>query len=509
MSASRERKKRLQQVDEPVVETKKTKKKVSEGWIFAISIILVLVLVFGGIFAYGIWQRNQTVLTVGEHEIDAMEFNYFYNATATNFFSYASYLGFNTTTPLDEQEITDSNATMLGLALNTSCLSDITPVDGNYGVTLAHVVADNAKKMAVEAYTIYDEAMAAGFVLDETCNAEIETEMNSLQSYADLQGYSSVDQLLENVYGKGCDEDGYREYLEVVHVAQHYPNEIKYSEAEAAARYDESPETFDVASLYVFSVSASDFVEAAEDGTTPEPTEAEEQDAKVAAEAMANEFNLETENGTVNLYTDYTKASLQNLCGEEAATWLFEEASLDGTSVKLFVNEETYYVLKLIDKENYDLVNVLQIYIADDAEDAELAEGELTAEEKLAAVTAGLEADASKENFLALAEQYAGTDSEIEVNGLSRADMSGVSEDAFLWAYTEEVTEGDWQTFEVSGGKIVLMIVGYGDDYQYTTVNNTLITEWITEITTAAEAVCGYDEKAAMSANVGLVYSGT
>ena len=51
MSASRERKKRLAEVKEPVVETKKTKKKISEGWIFAISIVLVLALVFGGMSA--------------------------------------------------------------------------------------------------------------------------------------------------------------------------------------------------------------------------------------------------------------------------------------------------------------------------------------------------------------------------------------------------------------------------------------------------------------------------
>ena len=55
MSASRERKKRLEQGKEPVIETKKTKKKISEGWIFTISVILVVALVFGGIFGYNVW----------------------------------------------------------------------------------------------------------------------------------------------------------------------------------------------------------------------------------------------------------------------------------------------------------------------------------------------------------------------------------------------------------------------------------------------------------------------
>lgn len=507
MSASRERKKRLAEANEPVVETKQTKKKISEGWIFAISIVLVLALVFGGIFAYNAWQRNRTVLTVGEHEIDAKEFNYFYNATATNFFNYASYLGVDTSIPLDQQEVTESNASMLGLVLDTGCLSGITPVDGNYGVTLAQVVADNAKQMAIEAYAIYDAAVAAGFAMDEECQGEVQAEMDNLKMYAAMYGYSDVDELLENNYGKGCTEETYRQYLEVVHVAQHYPNEIQYSDAEIAARYDEDPQTFDVATLYVYSTSGSDYVEAAEDGTKPVSGEEEDAEAKAAAEAMANNFDLETKNGKVTFYTDYTYSQLKNLCGEEAAEWLFGEASTDGTFIKLFNNNDSYYVLKLLDKEAYNTTNLLQIFIAEDAEDAEPVAGEPTAAQKLDIISAMLESDASRENFLGLAEKYSSKDVETEVNGLSRGDMSGVSEEACLWACIEDRAEGDWESFKVDGGYILLMYVGEGDSYLDGVVNNRLITEWITEITTAAEAACGYDEDAAMGANVGLVYN--
>ncbi|MBQ4565039.1 MAG: hypothetical protein IJA48_01690 [Oscillospiraceae bacterium] len=507
MSASRERKKRLAEGKEPVVETKETKKKISEGWIFAISIVLVLALVFGGIFAYNAWQRNRTVLTVGEHEIDAKEFNYFYNATATNFFNYSSYLGIDTTIPLDKQEVTESNSTMLGLVLDTGCLSGITPVDGSYGVTLAQVVADNAKKMAIEAYAIYDAAVAAGFAMDEECLGEVENEMSNLEMYAGMYGYSDVDELLEHTYGKGCTEETYRQYLEVVHVAQHYPNEIQYSDAEIAARYDEDPQTFDVATLYVYSTNASDYVEAAEDGTKPVSGEAEEAEAKAAAEAMANEFDLETKKGKVTFYTDYTYAQVKNLCGEEAAEWLFGEASTDGTFIKLFNNNDSYYVLKLLDKEAYNTTNLLQIFIAEDAEDQEPEAGKLSAAQKLDIISAVLQANGTKEKFLAMAEQYSSEDVETEVNGLSRADMNGVSEEACLWACIEDRAEGDWESFKVDGGYILLMYVGEGDSYLDGVVNNRLITEWITEITDAAEAACGYDEDAAMGANVGLVYN--
>lgn len=507
MSASRERKKRLEQGKEPVIETKKTKKKISEGWIFTISVILVVALVFGGIFGYNVWQRNRVVLTVGEHEVDAKEFNYFYNATATSFYNYASYLGIDTKVPLDQQEVTESNYSMLGLVLNTTSLSGVTPVDGSYGVTLAHLVADNAKKMAVEAYSIYDAAVAAGFALDEECLGEVEAEMENLQASAVMYGYKDVNDLLENVYGTGCNEESYREYMEVVHVAQHYPNEIQYSAEEITARYDEDPQTFDVASLYVYSTSGSDYVEAAEDGTKPLSTAKDDEAAKASAEAMVENFDLETKYGKVTLYTDYTYASLKNLCGEEAANWLFDEASLEGDTIKLFNNNNSYYVLKLLTKGDYNTSNMLQIFITEDAKDAELEAGQLPAYQKLDLIAASLESDGSKENFLALAEKYSSSDVEIEVNGLGHADMSGVSEEAFLWACTEERAEGDWESFKVEGGYIILMAVGNGDSYLDGVVNNRMISEWITEISSAAEAACGYDEDAAMGANVGLVYN--
>ena len=51
MSASRERKKRMVESEQAAPQqAKKTKKKLSEGWIFAIIVILIPVIVFGVIF---------------------------------------------------------------------------------------------------------------------------------------------------------------------------------------------------------------------------------------------------------------------------------------------------------------------------------------------------------------------------------------------------------------------------------------------------------------------------
>ena len=79
MSASRERKKRMVESEQAAPQqAKKTKKKLSEGWIFAIIVILIPVIVFGVIFGVQASWRNATVVSVGDHKVSTTEFNYFY-----------------------------------------------------------------------------------------------------------------------------------------------------------------------------------------------------------------------------------------------------------------------------------------------------------------------------------------------------------------------------------------------------------------------------------------------
>ena len=111
MSASRERKKRMVESEQAAPQqAKKTKKKLSEGWIFAIIVILIPVIVFGVIFGVQASWRNATVVSVGDHKVSTTEFNYFYrgalNSIYSTYGSYISLLGIDTSTPLDEQSMT-------------------------------------------------------------------------------------------------------------------------------------------------------------------------------------------------------------------------------------------------------------------------------------------------------------------------------------------------------------------------------------------------------------------
>ena len=502
MSASRERKKRQDSNVPASVPEKKTKKKLSEGWILAISILLIVALVFGGIFGFRAYQRSRTVLTVGSHEVKVPEFNFFYNSTVSSFTSYASYLGIDTSTTLDKQNVTSNALTYLSIfGVDTSYLADYQAnEEGVYeDVTWAQVFASATKDTIVETYAIYNEAVAAGYTLDEEDLAEIDSEIEEIAGIATAQG-EKPDELYARVFGDGCDEEGYRNYMIVVHTASHYPDSLSYTDAEITARYEQSPEDFDVVSFYLYTAKPSDYAETNADGTTAEPTKEDKMAAKTDAEAMAKEFDLDDEKVTV--CADYTKASVTSSYGEEAAAWIFDTASVNGENVKLFEKDDVYYVLKLAAKGDYTSYNAIELSVAADPE--ELEEGETTAAEKVAAIEASLEADGSEENFRALVQEYVGEDSDGSIENLMRNSMAGVSKELFNWGL-EEHKAGDFASFETSSGTIFIYITGSGETHQAVSVSNKITNEWYENITEAARANCGYDEDAAMGGNVDLV----
>lgn len=502
MSASRERKKRQDSNVSASVPQKKAKKKLPEGWILAISIVLIVALVFGGIFGFRAYQRSRTVLTVGTHEVKVPEFNFFYNSTVSSFTNYASYLGIDTSTTLDKQNVTSNALTYLSIfGVDTSYLSDYQANDeGVYeDVTWAQLFASATKDTIVDTYAVYNEAVAAGYTLDAEDLAEIDSEIAEIEGIATSQG-EKPDELYARVFGNGCDEEGYRNYMVVVHTASHYPDSLSYTDEEIAARYEQSPEDFDVVSFYLYSAKASDYAETNEDGTTAEPTEENKAAAKADAEEMAKEFKIDDEKVTV--CADYTKASVTSSYGEEAATWIFDTASVNGENVKLFEKDDVYYVLKLAAKGDYTSYSAVELYVAADSE--ELEEGETTAAEKIAAIEASLEADGSEENFRTLVQEYVGEDSDGTVENLMRNSMAGVSKEVFNWGL-EERKVGDFASFETSSGTIFLYITGSGKTHQAVSVSNTITNEWYNSITETAKANCGYDEDAAMGGNVDLI----
>lgn len=515
MSASRERKKRAQAINEPVVQQSKKTKKLSEGWVFAICIVLLVAVVFGSMFAYRAVQRNKTVLTAGGHDVSVKEFNYFYNSAVSSVSSYASYFGIDTSVGLADQNVPTSAATYLSLfGMNADALADVETIEGEdedyYDMTWAQLFAETAKSNAAAVYSIVAEAEKVGYELDQEVLDEIEEEIDELKEYADSYGYS-LNTYIELMFGTGCNVRGYRNYLIATHIASYYPGTLTYTEEELSARYDEEPEAFDKATYYKYTVTASSFMETTTDeetGETLDPTDENRAEAKQAAEAMADSFDTEDESVTIT--ADTTRATLTSSVNEEAADWLFDEA--EPGDVKLFASEDenTYYVLQLLDKQDYNTYNIMYMYVpadsTDDTEDEEADETELTAEEKIAAIKESLAADGSSENFAALTEEYTDSSSEA-TEEISRSSLTYFSDDALLWGAFETRTAGDWEVFETSSGTYFVYYLGEGSSLRHNNVTTTLINEWYEEITDAAAEACEYDEAAAMTASVNLILS--
>ena len=197
MSASRERKKRMTAEQPAAQPATAKKKKLPEALIFVVSIVLVLAIVFGSIAIYRAHWRNATVVTVGEHEVSTVEFNYFLNNVVSDlvnsYGSYLSIIGLDPSVRLTEQNVpnTDKNAEPQ---------------------TWAAYLADSAKTMAVNYYTVCDEAAKNGYELTQEQLDTIESQITTVSAYAKLYSVSA-DTYIENMFGKGCDVDSYRDFL--------------------------------------------------------------------------------------------------------------------------------------------------------------------------------------------------------------------------------------------------------------------------------------------------------
>ncbi len=519
MSASRERKKRAEQVNEPVAPQQKKTKKLSEGWIFTICIVLVVAIVFGGLFGYRAAQRNKTVLTAGGHDVSVKEFNYFYYSLVSNIGNYASYLGIESGSGLADQQVKTSAASFLGLfGMNTEYLDTVESTDEYYNITWAQFLAHSAMENAASVYAVCAEAEKNGFELDEEALAEIDSNIETLSGYAKNAGYS-LSKYIELLFGTGCSESGYREYLKATEIAGHYPQTLTYTDDEIAARYEESPETFDKATYYSYVVRASEYMESTTDEETgeksdesSEPTDENRAEAKKAAEAMEAKFDVENEK--VSVIADYTKQSVTSSVTEEAASWMFGDAKPGDT--KLFASEDgnTYYVLQLVNKDDYSTFDLLYMYVPNDTTSSSDTETDTetdtdtetkTADEKVAAIKSSLEADGSRENFVALTSEYTTSSTDVQ-EAMGRNTFSAFSKDALTWGAFETRKEGDWNVFKGSSGTYFVYFVGLNEHtLRYNNVTNQLRTDWYDGVTDAAIAVCNYDESAAMNASVDRV----
>jgi len=198
----------------------------------------------------GIREKNTVALTIGEHELNNAELNYYFIDSVNNFYSqygtYASIFGLDPTKPLNEQVL-----------------------DEESGKTWADDFMNAAVENAKAVYALNDAAAAAGFTLSEEDTAEIEAAIENTEFYGlYYYGYADLEEFLKAMYGRGAEEESYREYVKMSYIASAYQTEyaegLTYEDADLREAEAENFDAYTSYSYNYYDLKVSSFTDEAE-----------------------------------------------------------------------------------------------------------------------------------------------------------------------------------------------------------------------------------------------------
>ena len=532
MSASRQKKLRKEQASaapqtkRPAVSEEEKAAKRLKLWSIVFYIIIGLMVVgilVAAVFNSGLPQRMLTAVTVGNHKLSVAEMNYYFLDTVNS----NSYLGYmvDNNTPLDEQEYGD-------------------------GQTWADYLLETAVTSARDNYAIYDEAIANGYTLTEEDQAQIDQQIQTMETYASLYGYNSVSAFLRANYGAGCNESNYRAYLEVQAIATGYNNQIveglTYTQEEIDAEAAENPTDYTSYDYRYYLVSTSNYYETDADEHTEEETAAAKEAAQAAAQQLLDdsqgdgekfweaahalmhandgeETTGETEpeettgetqpeetgdtteeedtHEDTTLYENTLKSSMPSILSD----WLTDSARQAGdTTVIEASNDAGYYAVMFLgsnDNTEVPTVNVRHILIS--TSDSVTAED---ARSQIEEIQAEYEEDPTEEHFAELAETYSSDTGSNTNGGLYENVAPGQMVEEFNdWIFADSRQAGDVGIVETDYGCHLMYFVGDGEySYRDTLVVNALMQaeydEWYTTLTEAMTTATGL--------GYGLVHTG-
>ena len=532
MSASRQKKLRKEQASaapqtkRPAVSEEEKAAKRLKLWSIVFYIVIGLMVVgilVAAVFNSGLPQRMLTAVTVGNHKLSVAEMNYYFLDTVNS----NSYLGYmvDNNTPLDEQEYGD-------------------------GQTWADYLLETAVTSARDNYAIYDEAIANGYTLTEEDQAQIDQQIQTMETYASLYGYNSVSAFLRANYGAGCNESNYRAYLEVQAIATGYNNQIveglTYTQEEIDAEAAENPTDYTSYDYRYYLVSTSNYYETDADEHTEEETAAAKEAAQAAAQQLLDdsqgdgekfweaahalmhandeeETTGETEpeettgetqpeetgdtteeedtHEDTTLYENTLKSSMPSILSD----WLTDSARQAGdTTVIEASNDAGYYAVMFLgsnDNTEVPTVNVRHILIS--TSDSVTAED---ARSQIEEIQAEYEEDPTEEHFAELAETYSSDTGSNTNGGLYENVAPGQMVEEFNdWIFADSRQAGDVGIVETDYGCHLMYFVGDGEySYRDTLVVNALMQaeydEWYTTLTEAMTTATGL--------GYGLVHTG-
>ena len=313
---------KMQRRQEEERKAKKEKTIIKTGCILA---VVICVCIAAWKFYDNYQEKHGPYITVGSHEIQKAEFDYYYysslNSFASTYGSYLSYFGLDTSKPLDQQQYSDT-------------------------MTWDDYFQQQAVNQLKNVYALTDEANEKGFEYD--ASSDYDDMVTSIQSYAQQQGVSA-DEYCKSVFGSDATLEGIKPYVEMSGLASAYYNDvednIEVTDDEINTYYDENKDNYDSVDYRVCKIEA-DMPEEETEAETEAQTETVAESTSETTAESASETAV-TENQTETMSAEESEATAK--AEEEAKAAAMAEAKAKADEMLSKIKDEASFE-KVYDK---------------------------------------------------------------------------------------------------------------------------------------------------------------
>ena len=415
---------------------------------------------------------HETYVVINGEEVNKVEFDYVYNTSKNNYItqygSYLSYFGLDTSKDLSTQMYSDT-------------------------LTWQDYFEQNAVESLKQNRALMAEAKAAGFTYDTT--DEYNTFKETIKTSAAAAGVSDKE-YVRSIYGSYATMGRIEEYVKNDMVMNAYYQKLQEDNApsddEIQSYYEENKATYDSVDYRLTTIEAdlpteptelADPVEetaadttgttdgtAATDSTQDtayQPSDAEIAKAMEDAKVLADDAE-QTVAKDGEAHENEKKSSVNYLISD----WLFDDARKAGdTTVITNDNSHCYYVVAF-EKRYLDETPSADVRVIIPTEDK-------TGEEILEEWKSGA---ATEDSFAELCKKYTQDTSAVENGGLfEQVTKTGMTEELSNWIFDSSRQAGDTVAITVSDTTYVLYYIGQDQPEWKINIKNTLVSDTMSQ----------------------------
>lgn len=415
---------------------------------------------------------HETYVVINGEEVNKVEFDYVYNTSKNNYItqygSYLSYFGLDTSKDLSTQMYSDT-------------------------LTWQDYFEQNAVESLKQNKALMAEAKAAGFTYDTT--DEYNTFKETIKTSAAAAGVSDKE-YVRSIYGSYATMGRIEEYVKNDMVMNAYYQKLQEDNApsddEIQSYYEENKATYDSVDYRLTTIEAdlpteptelADPVEetaadttgttdgtAATDSTQDtayQPSDAEIAKAMEDAKVLADDAE-QTVAKDGEAHENEKKSSVNYLISD----WLFDDARKAGdTTVITNDNSHCYYVVAF-EKRYLDETPSADVRVIIPTEDK-------TGEEILEEWKNGA---ATEDSFAELCKKYTQDTSAVENGGLfEQVTKTGMTEELSNWIFDSSRQAGDTVAITVSDTTYVLYYIGQDQPEWKINIKNTLVSDTMSQ----------------------------